>query len=123
MSGPSPRDRLRSWLPHALLLVLGGAALWWLLLVITPIRQSLLMGGALALLTHPLLFAPFDRLLHRAFPSWPAEYRRYFSSLISTVALAVIVALAMLLVLYALMGDVRATMDAALGLVFQDSAR
>jgi predicted PurR-regulated permease PerM len=123
MSGPSPRDRLRAWLPHALLLVLGGAALWWLLLVIAPIRQSLLMGGALALLTHPLLFAPFDRLLHRAFPNWPAEYRRYFSSLISTIVLAAIVALAMLLVLYALMGTVRQTMDAAVGLVFQDPAR
>jgi predicted PurR-regulated permease PerM len=91
--------------------------------VIAPIREALLMGGSLALLTHPLLFAPFDRWLHAAFPSWPTAYRRYFSSLIATALLAATVILALLLVLWALLGRAHETVTAAIGLVFQDPAR
>lgn len=115
----TPREHLRAWLPHLLLLVLLVAALWWLWRVIEPIRQALLMGGALALLTAPLLFSPFDRLLHRVVPSWPDAYRRYFSSLIATTALLAIVLTVLLLVLWALIGDATATLRAALGLALQ----
>ncbi len=116
----SPRDRLRSWLPHLLLISLSLAALWWLLLVIAPIREALIMGGALALLTHPVIYAPFDRLLHHLFPTWPAEYRRYFSSLISTLALTTLLACSLLVVLWALVGNVSGTLRMAVGLAFQD---
>jgi predicted PurR-regulated permease PerM len=116
----SPRDSLRAWLPHVLLLGLALAALWWLLLVVAPIRDALLMAGSLALLTHPLLFAPFDRWLHRAFPTWSDSYRRYFSSLIATLALTGIALMTVLVALWAIVGSVGGAAHAAIGLVFQD---
>ncbi|MBA2481455.1 MAG: hypothetical protein H0V44_12395 [Planctomycetes bacterium] len=115
-----PRERVKQWLPHVLLLALAGAAVWWVLSIIAPIRDALVLGAALALLTHPVLYLPLENLLRRALPSWHADQRSYLASLISTLALAMGVAGFLLLVLWAVIGDVPATLRAGAGLAFQD---
>jgi predicted PurR-regulated permease PerM len=116
-----PRERLKQWLPHVLLLSLAGAAVWWLLQVIAPIREALLLGAALALLTHPVIYVPLENLFRRLLPSWNPDQRRYVASLMSTIALAAAGAGMLLLVLWAVIGDVPATLRAAAGLMFQDA--
>ena len=68
-----PRDRLASWLPHVLLLGLLVGAVTWLLVLVAPVRSALVMGGSLALLTHPVLYSPLDRLMARSLPRWSAR--------------------------------------------------
>jgi predicted PurR-regulated permease PerM len=116
----SPRDRLRSWLPHGLLLGLAVLSVWWLLQVVAPIQGALLLGAALAILTHPVLFHPVDRLFARGLPSWSPEQRHYLSAMVATLALAGILTAAVLVVLWAVIGDVHDTLRAAIGLAFQD---
>ncbi len=115
-----PRELLRAWLPHVLLLALLLAACGCLLAIILPIWRAVLMGAALTMLTTPVLFDPIDRLLLRLLPRWPEALRRYGASLVATVVLVAIVLLGALVLLYALIGDARSVLRDALGLAFQD---
>jgi predicted PurR-regulated permease PerM len=115
-----PRDRLSSWLPHVLLLVLLVGALAWLAVLVWPVSSSLAMGGSLALLTHPVLYGPLDRWIARTLPRWPVRQRRYVTSLLSTLAVLGVVLGVVVVLLWALLGSLVATRQALVALVFQE---
>jgi len=118
-----PQQQLRRWLPHLLLGALLVAAAWWLLAIISPIRSALMMGISLALVTNPILFTPLDGLLQRLFPAWTTPIRRYISSILCVCILLLVAALLVLLLLWAILGDPRSVVRAAIGLAFQNPHR
>jgi len=118
-----PRDLLRAWVPHAALFGLVFAAVWWLLAVIAPVRESLMLAAALAVITYPVLFLPMDRWMGTLFASWEVEYRRYLSALAATSVLAAFVIGVALMLLVAVVGDLPGTLRLVIGLALQDPLR
>jgi predicted PurR-regulated permease PerM len=118
-----PREVLRAWVPHLVLLGLGLAAGWWLLTVIAPVRDALMLAVALAVITYPVLFIPIDHRLGLIFPKWQEENRRYLSALITTTLLGGLVVGIALAVLVAVVGDLSGTLRLIIGLAVQDPVR
>jgi predicted PurR-regulated permease PerM len=121
MDGPT--QRLRSWLPHALLLLLVAAAIGLLAVVMWPLKDALLLAGSIALLTYPLLFLPVLTRLERAAPHWDAEQRRFAAAAIATVAFGLGSAVLVLGGLWLVFGSTGRIADLLLGLLFGDGPR
>lgn len=54
----NPKEKLRSWMPHLVLVGILLLALWLVLAVFRPLWNPLLLAAALASLTYPVLFEP-----------------------------------------------------------------
>jgi predicted PurR-regulated permease PerM len=71
-----PRDVLRRWLPHVLMLAAIVASIWLVTVVVAPLFEPILMAAALAMLTGPVLNDPvYQWLRRRSFPEWTASER------------------------------------------------
>jgi predicted PurR-regulated permease PerM len=118
-----PRELLRAWVPHLILLGLALAAGWWLLMVIRPVGDALMLAVALAVITYPVLFLPIDRVFIRLFGSWQVDNRRYVSALAATTVLGALLLGFALLMLVAVVGDLNGTVRLVIGVAIQDQAR
>ena len=121
MDGPA--ERLRSWLPHVLLLLLVATAVGLLAVVVWPLKDALLMAGSIALLTYPIAFQPVLVRLGRFVPHWPAEQLRYTAAAIATVAVGAAAALLVVGGLWLVFGSFDGLTDLIGGLLFNDSIR
>ncbi len=115
-----PREHLRQWLPHICLLALALAAGGWLVWVLLPLAGAMLLAGALAALTYPVLYAPMADHLPRWLPGLSDATRRQLAALIAVVLLVAVGAALLLAVLLAVFGDLGATVRAILAVAFQD---
>lgn len=121
MDGPA--ERLRSWLPHILLLLLVVAAVGLLAVVVWPLKDALLLASSIALLTYPIAFLPVLVRLERMAPHWPAEQRRFTAAAIATVAVGAGAALLVIGGLWLVFGSFDRLTDLLVGLLFNDAAR
>lgn len=121
MDGPA--ERLRSWLPHILLLLLVAAAIGLLVVVVWPLKDALLLAGSIALLTYPVAFLPVLVRLDRMAPHWPAEQRRFAAAAIATVAVGTTATLLVIGALWLVFGSFDRLTDLIGGLLFNDAAR
>lgn len=117
-----PRATIQAWLPHLILLVLIGACLALLGTLLAPLAQPLLLAGALAMLTHPVVFAPCETLLARHLPRLGPRARRQVAGVASTSALVVLVVAPLLAIVIDLVGSFSGLATVALGIVTQDPA-
>jgi predicted PurR-regulated permease PerM len=118
-----PVDRLRAWLPHALLLGLVGAAVLLLAVVVWPLRDALLLAGAIALLTYPVVLAPLLIRIERAAPHWEDDQRRFAAAAIATAAMGLGAALVLGGALWLVLGSLERVGDLIYGLVMGDGRR
>lgn len=118
-----PVDRLRLWLPHALLLGLVAAAVGLLGVVVWPLRDALLLAGSIALLTYPIIFLPLLQRLQRWAPHWDAAQRRFAAAALTTAAVGCGVALAALLGLWLVFGSLDLIQNLLAGLLLGDDRR
>ncbi len=121
MDGPA--ERLRSWLPHALLLLLVVAAIGLLAVVVWPLKDALLLAGSIALLTYPILFLPVLNRIEQVAPHWDDGQRRFAAAAIATVAFGLGSAVLVLGGLWLVFGSGGRIADLLLGLLFNDGAR
>ena len=121
MDGPA--ERLRTWLPHVLLLLLVGAAVGLLTVVVWPLKDALLLAGSIALLTYPILFLPVLVRIERLAPHWPAEQRRFAAAAIATVTFGTASALLVAGGLWMVFASFDRVADLVLGLMFNDGIR
>ncbi len=121
MDGPA--ERLRSWLPHVLLLLLVTAAVGLLLVVVWPLKDALLLAGSIALLTYPIAFLPVLTQLERVAPHWPADQRRFAAATIATVAVGASTIALLLLGALLIFGSLDRLADLVVGLLFNNGQR
>lgn len=117
-----PAETVRRWAPHVtawLLAALALAALWQ---VLAPIHLPILTGAALAILAHPVLCAPCDRLLRRLAPGIPGRTRRLAAAGAASLALAGGIAALAVLLLWAALGSLDLTAGAIWRLALGDAA-
>ncbi len=118
-----PADRMRTWLPHALLLLLVATAVGFLAVVVWPLREPLLLAGSIALLTYPIAFLPVLRRLELVAPHWQADQRRFAAAAIATALVGTVSALLALGALWLVFGSPSHIVDLIGGVLFNDSAR
>lgn len=118
-----PVDRLRQWLPHALLLGLVAAAVGLLGVVVWPLRDALLLSFSIALLTYPILFLPTLQRLERWAPHWDPAQRRFAAAGITTAAVGAGVALTAVLALWLVFGSFDLIGNLLAGLLLGDDRR
>jgi predicted PurR-regulated permease PerM len=118
-----PEQRLRAWLPHVLLFVLLVAAAGMLLVVVWPLQEALILAGAIALITYPLVYVPIVVRLGRWFPGWEDEQRRFAAAAASTALVALALAGTGLLLLWAIFGSFEHIANLLSGLVLGNQKR
>jgi predicted PurR-regulated permease PerM len=118
-----PLALIRAWLPHLLLVGLVLAAVWLIVVVIAPLRVPLLLAGATAVLTAPVLFHPCLRLTRHCLPRLGDGLQRQIAAICATVALVGVVVSPVLLLLLSLVNSFGEGWQLLLGLALQDQAR
>jgi len=97
---PDPRQQVRAWLPHILILGALVMAVWLLARVAAPLFEPVLMAAAIAILTAPVVAEPLNRFLRQRLPKLGEGLRRKLAGIGATV-LIVLAALAPLLLVVA----------------------
>lgn len=118
-----PVDRLRLWLPHALLLGLVAAAVGLLGVVVWPLRDALLLAGSIALLTYPIVFLPMLNRLQRWAPHWDDAQRRFAAAALATATVGGAVVLSALLGMWLVFGSLDLIQNLLAGLLLGDDRR
>ncbi|MEK7413651.1 MAG: AI-2E family transporter [Planctomycetota bacterium] len=118
-----PANRMRAWLPHALLMLLVAAVVVWLAIVIWPLRDALVLAGSVALLTYPILFLPSVRMLTRWWPHWSDEQRRLVAAGSATVLVGLVCVVTVFGGLWLVMGRWEQVWDLLAGLLLGDGRR
>jgi len=121
MDGPA--ERLRSWLPHAILLLLVAASVGLLMVVVWPLKDALLLASSIALLTYPIIFRPILERLERAAPHWDADQRRFTAAALATIVFGVGTGLLILGGIWLVFGSFERLADLLVGLLFNDVQR
>jgi len=71
-----PREVLRRWLPHVLMLGAIVATIWLVAYVVAPLFEPILLAAAMAMLTAPVLNEPvYNWLRRRTLPNWSSSER------------------------------------------------
>ena len=117
------RDTIRAWLPHILLLGLILAGLWLVAQVIWPLQVPLLLAGATAALTHPVLYQPLSKGVDALVPRWSAPLRRQTTAVLTTILLVLLLLSPVLLLILTVINNLTEGLDFVLGVVFQDQER
>lgn len=115
-----PSQRLRAWLPHLVLIALVAAVVAILAVVVWPLRDPLLLAGAIALLTYPLAFAPLVRRLAIWAPHWDGAQRRLAAAALATGVVGVAGALAASIGLWLIFGRLEHVGELLRGVLFGD---
>lgn len=110
-------------LPHVGLWIIAAGFAAGLVVVLWPVLPTLLVALAVAALTEPVVFRPWDERLARWLPRWAPAARRWFAAMIATVLLAAFAGASALVVLWALLGSFSATVDGVIGIAVQDGDR
>lgn len=118
-----PARRLQAWLPHVLLLALAVALVALVLVVIWPLAESLLLAGAIALLTYPIVFLPLVRLVGRLRPNWDGPTRSLVGAVIATLVVGGVACGAVLTAVWVVCGSWERLTDLVWGVVFNDHER
>jgi predicted PurR-regulated permease PerM len=120
---PGPSDHLRAWLPHVLLLGLVVAVVGLLLVVVWPLRDPLLLAGAVALLTYPLVFLPILNRLRASAPHWPDDRNRFVAAALATSVVGVAGVLLLIGALWLALGRLEQVWDLLAGVLLGDGRR
>lgn len=111
-----PRQFLRGWLPHILLLGLVVGCLVLVAYTLAPLGDPILLAISLAALTSPLVFEPSDRLLCRMLPKMNELLRRQIAGIIATIILVLILITPLLALILTTVGGVQQAIDVIIGI-------
>ncbi|MCK6488540.1 MAG: AI-2E family transporter [Planctomycetes bacterium] len=117
-----PAETVRRWAPHVTAWLLAALALMALWQVLAPIHLPIFTGAALAILAHPVLCAPCDRLLHRLFPQFAGRTRRLVAAAATSLTLAGGIAALAVLLLWAALGSIDLTLGSLWRMALGDQA-
>ncbi len=127
-----PREVLRRWLPHALMLGAIVASIVLVAFVVTPLFEPILLAAAMAMLTGPVLNEPvYNWLRRRTLPSLPLlntprslsdGLSRKIAGITATVLLAVALLTPLAIVLVMTAGSIQEVADLVVGVVTNNDA-
>ncbi|MFW5829519.1 MAG: AI-2E family transporter, partial [Planctomycetota bacterium] len=103
-----------------LLALLAGAA-WLIAVVIAPLHEPLLLGGATAVLSGPVLYGPCLRLVRRLVPRLGTVLHRQVAAITATVLLVAIVVSPALLLVLSVVHSLDEAVRLLIGIALQDS--
>ncbi|MCB9742831.1 MAG: AI-2E family transporter [Alphaproteobacteria bacterium] len=118
---PNPRQTISAWLPHVLMLAVLVIAVWLTLRVFAPLRDAILLGTAIAVLTSPVVFEPINALAARWFPGLQRATRRNVVALISTIVLLIGLVSPGVFAVIGAIGDLREGFDIFVGVAMRDA--
>jgi len=116
----APRDTLREWLPHLLMLLLVTLMLVVVGWVFWPILPTALVAASLAALTHGALFNPIHSATCRFLPRLRPAWQRRGAAATATLFLILLVASPLVLLLVTALGGVGPATTVIIGLALRD---
>ncbi len=116
-----PRADLRAWLPHVLMLGALVAAIWLLAVVVSPLFEPILVAGAIAILTSPVLLTPLRGVVDRRLSRFPHGVRRKIAGIAATLTLLLIASAPLVILVVGQADNLSDLSDRVRGIVARDT--
>lgn len=113
----SPKEWVSIWLPHAFILLILGLSLLFLFEVLNPLLPVLLLGAAIAALTHPLLCGPIYNALDQKFPKLKDRQKRLIAASLTMAGFGLMLLIPIAGILWSATGSVDFTGEVVLSLL------
>lgn len=120
---PDPRQRLRGWLPHVLLLGLVAGTAGLVVVLLAPIHEPIFLAASLAALTAPALYEPWNRLLKRWLPRSGELLRRQVAGVLATCCIVALFLAPLLALILTTVGGISQAIDVVIGIATRDETR
>ncbi|NRA38329.1 MAG: AI-2E family transporter [Planctomycetes bacterium] len=96
----SPHDKIAEWMPHVLLLILIILALWLLAVVLSPLRDPLLLGMAVAAVSYPFIYKPIENSFGKRLPNISTTVKKQICGPLAASMIIVVVSFPFFLILF-----------------------
>ncbi len=119
---PDPQAQVRAWLPHIVILAALVAAMMLLVKVVAPLFEPILLAGAVAILTAPVLCAPLIRWTERLLPGMSPAARRKLAGIAATLTLVLLAVSPLIFTVVSQAENLSDLIDKVRGIVTRDKA-